>query len=139
MSHLNETDDRLRGCGEKREKKIKRQGRERTSRREESALGRGNRNTMSYRLFFFAVSRDMQNFYNQKSHLGPCIGSPVLTTGPLKKSQRHIDFCVHTYTPVHIHILISERKGDSQRKMDLGLLKSFLSPPTIDINGSNNI
>lgn len=74
MSHLNETDDRLGGCGEKREKKIKRQGRERTSRREESALGRGNRNTMSYRLFFFfAVSRNMQNFYNQKSHLAPAL------------------------------------------------------------------
>ena len=96
---------------------------------------------MSYRLFF-AIPRDVQNFHKQKSRLGPCIGSPVLTTGPPKKSQCHIGFCVHTHThtPVHMHILISERKGDSQRKVDLGLLKSFLSPtPTIDINGNNNI
>lgn len=134
MSHLNEREDRLRGCGKRRENKIKRQGRERTSRRGGVSAMKGKQEHYVTQTFFLPYPETCR-ISTTRNHTWAPIGSPVLTTGPLKKSQRHIDFCVHTYTPVHIHILISERKGDSQRKMDLGLL----FPPTIDINGSNNI
>ena len=47
-------DNRLRGCGKRRENKIKRQGRERerASRQKEAALSRGNR-ALGHTDFFF--------------------------------------------------------------------------------------
>ena len=104
MSHLNETDDRLRGCGEKREKKIKRQGRERTSRREESALGRGNRNTMSYRLFFFLPYPETCRTSTTRNHTWHLHWKPSLNhwateevPTPHRLLRTHIDTCAYTH------------------------------------------
>lgn len=135
-------DNRLRGCGKRRENKIKRQGRERerASRQKEAALSRGNR-ALGHTDFFFGHTPRRAELPQPEITLGPLHWKPSLNHWATKGvPMPHRLLCTHTHTPVHINILISERKGDSQRKMDLGLLKSFLSPtPTIDINGNNNI
>lgn len=102
MCHLNER-QQTQGLWEEEGEQDKEAGeREREGQQTEGGSAiKGKQSTRSYRLFFLAIPRDVQNFHNQKSRLGPCIGSPVLTTGPLKESQCHIDFCVHTHTHLY--------------------------------------
>lgn len=128
MSHLNERDDRLRGCGERRGNKIKRQGRERASRREESALSRGT-GTPRHTHFLFCHTPRRAELLQPEITPGPLHWKPSLNHWATEEVPTpHRLLCTHIHTCAHTHIDLRE-KGRLSKEDGFRASKVISFPP----------